>query len=151
MESPMKRLTLEIESNLSDISLMAVAINAIAAFAGLDRDKGNQVELSLVEAVTNSILHAYHSEPNHRVKVIVTCDEQQLRFHLYDNGTPMRVEQVDRLIQGAGIVEAERVDLFSLSEGGRGLEIIHRTMDEIAYEREGGRNHLTLTSYLRGD
>jgi len=147
----MNRLTLEIESNLSNVSLMAVAINAIGAYAGLDRDKSNLVELALVEAVTNSILHAYHGEPSHLVTVIVWCDHQHLRFDLIDTGVPMHLDQVERLIRGAGIVEAECLDLSSISESGRGLEIIHRTMDEISYERKGSRNHLTLTTYLHTD
>jgi len=144
----MKRLTLEIESNLSNVSLAAVAINAICAYAGLNQDKANQVELSLVEAMTNSIRHAYHGEPDHRVIVTITLDKEHLHFDLYDTGAPMHVEQVDRLVRGHGIVESENLDLASIAEHGRGLGIIHRTMDEIVYSREGSQNHLKLTRYL---
>lgn len=149
MGQPMNRLTLEIESSLANVSLMAVAINAIGAYAGLSREKTNLVELALVEAVTNSIVHAYHGQPNHRVAVVIACDHQHLRFDLIDSGDPMHLDQVKRLTEGSRFAEAESLDLSSISEGGRGLEIIHQIMDEISYKREGGRNHLTLTSYLR--
>jgi serine/threonine-protein kinase RsbW len=99
MEPPVKRLTLEIESNLSHVSLAAVAINAICAYAGLNQDKANQVELSLVEAMTNSIRHAYNGELDHRVIVTITFDKEYLSFDLYDTGTPMHAEQVDRLVR----------------------------------------------------
>jgi serine/threonine-protein kinase RsbW len=148
MELAMKHLTLEIESNLSDVSLVAVAINAICAFAGMARDNASQVELSLVEAVTNSIRHAYYGEPDHKVTINITFDDEHLRFDLYDTGTPMQAEAIDRLVRGHGIVESKNFELVSIAEDGRGLEIIHRTMDEIGYTRQGGRNHLTLIRYL---
>ena len=147
----MKNLTLEIESELNHISLLAVAIHAICVHAGLDRNEASQVELSLVEAVTNSIIHAYHGDPDQRVVVILALDKEHLRFDLYDTGTTMQVEQVDRLVRGRGINESESLDLASIPESGRGLEIIHRTMDEIVYRREGDRNHLQLTRYLRAE
>jgi serine/threonine-protein kinase RsbW len=149
MELTMNRLTLEIESKLNHVSLLAVAIHAICVDAGLRQDEASQVELSLVEAVTNSIQHAYHGEQDQRVVVILTFDQEHLRFDLYDTGTPMQVEQVDRLVRGHGIAESINLDLASIPESGRGLEIIHKTMDEIIYRREGNRNHLQLTRYLR--
>jgi len=147
----MKSLTLEIESSLGNVSLLAVAIHAICLHAGVDQDEANQVELSLVEAVTNSIQHAYHGEPNQRVVVILAFGKGYLRFDLYDTGAPMQVEQIDRLVRGQGIAESIYPDLASIPESGRGLEIIHRTMDEIVYKREGNRNHLQLTRYLRAE
>jgi serine/threonine-protein kinase RsbW len=151
MELPMKSLTLEIESKLNHVSLLAVAVHAICVHAGLGREDASQVELSLVEAVTNSIQHAYRGEPDQRLLVILAFDEKHLRFDLYDTGTPMRGEEVDRLVRGSGIHESESLDLASIAESGRGLEIIHRTMDEIVYKREGDRNHLRLIRYVRAE
>ena len=147
----MKGLTLEIESSLGNVSLLAVAIHAICVHAGLGQDEAGQVELSLVEAVTNSIQHAYHGEPNQRVIVILAFDKGCLRFDLYDTGMPMEVEQVDRLVRGQGTAESIYLDLASIPESGRGLEIIRKTMDEIVYRREGDRNHLQLTRYIRAE
>ena len=147
----MSSVTLEIESSVRNVSLMAVAIHAIVSYAGLDPEKSNSVELALVEAVTNSIRHAYHGEPNHRVTVVIECEHRRIRFVLIDTGVPMPKEKVERLIRGRGITDADYRDLSTIPEGGRGLEIIHQTMDEISYKREGVRNHLTLTSYLGTD
>jgi serine/threonine-protein kinase RsbW len=149
MELPMKRLTLEIDSILSEVSLVAVAIHALCVHAGMDQDEAGQVELSLVEAMTNSIQHAYHGEPDHKVMVSITFDKEQLRFDLFDSGMSMPREQVDRLVRGDGIADSENCDLVLIPEGGRGLEIIHKAMDEIVYKREGGHNRLTLTRNLR--
>jgi serine/threonine-protein kinase RsbW len=144
MEQTVKHLTLEITSNLGDVSLMAVAVHAISVYAGLGQDSASLVELSVVEAVTNAIKHAYHGEPVHRLTVKISVDETHLQFDLYDTGTPMAADQVDRLVQGSGIVESSYSDVTAIPENGRGLEIIHRTMDEITYMRESGSNHLML-------
>jgi serine/threonine-protein kinase RsbW len=149
MESPMKRLTLEIDSLLGEVSLVAVAIHALCVHAGMDQDEASQVELSLVEAVTNSIQHAYAGEPDHKVMVSISFDKEQLRFDLFDSGISMPQEQVDRLTRGDGIAANENCDLVLIPEGGRGLEIMYKAMDDIAYKREGGQNHLTLTRNLR--
>ena len=148
MEQTVKHLTLEITSNLGDVALVAVAVHAICVYAGLGQDNASLVELSIVEAVTNSIQHAYHGEPDCKMNMTISVDEEHLRFDLYDTGTPMPVEQVDRLVQGHGIVEAKYSDYTSIPESGRGLEIIHRTMDKIAYTRDGCQNHLMLAIRL---
>jgi anti-sigma regulatory factor (Ser/Thr protein kinase) len=139
-----KHLALEITSNLGDISLMAVAVHALSVHAGLGQDIAGLVELSIVEAVTNSIKHAYHGKPNQRLMMTMSLDEEHLQFDLYDSGDPMPPDQVDRLVRGQGIVEANYPDYTSIPETGRGLEIIHRTMDRISYTREGGQNHMML-------
>jgi serine/threonine-protein kinase RsbW len=148
MEIAMECLTLEIESQLSNVSLLGIAIHAVSLHTGLDKVTASQVELSLVEAVTNAIRHAYHGEPNHRVIVTISFEKRRLRFDLWDFGTPMRPELIDRLIRGRGFIKTENLSLAAIAESGRGLEIIHRTMDEIVYKRDGDRNHLQLTRYL---
>jgi anti-sigma regulatory factor (Ser/Thr protein kinase) len=145
MELPMRRINLEVESKLSHVSLVAVAIRAISIHAGLDPGNASQTELSVVEAVTNVITHAYLGQPDQRILVTVSYDTELLRFDLYDSGKLMPAETIDRLVRGRGIVESENLELASIPESGRGLGIIHRTMDEIFYERDGDRNHLQLT------
>ena len=141
----MKHLNLEIASDLGDISLMAVAVHALSTYAGLSPDVASLVELSIVEAVTNAIKHAYRGRPDQKLLLAISLDEEQLQFDLYDFGDPMPAIQVDRLVRGHGIVEANYPDHTSIPETGRGLEIIHRAMDTISYVREAGQNHLMLT------
>jgi serine/threonine-protein kinase RsbW len=135
-------------SDLGDVSLVAFAIHGVCTFAGLSQEKASLVELSIVEAVTNSIKHAYHGEPGGRLIIKISLDEQYLTFDLYDRGSPIPANQVERLVQGKGMVESTYSDYTSIPESGRGLEIIHKTMDKISYGREDGQNHLTLATYL---
>ena len=144
VEQTVNCLTIEIDSNLADVSLAAVAVHAICLHAGLDQSHASLVELSIVEAVTNSIKHAYLGEPGHKVVVDISVSEEALRFDLYDTGRSMSSEQEKKLVQGRGIAEQEYADRTIIPENGRGIEIIHRTMDRVEYNRESDCNHLIL-------
>jgi serine/threonine-protein kinase RsbW len=139
---------LVIESNLSDVSLVAVAVNRICVYLGLDEIQADQVELCITEAVTNAILHAYHGESGQTVSIAVSTSADQLHFEVSDSGTPMSAEHVERLIRNSKLFEVEGIDRASLPEGGRGLQIIHDLMDEVAYIRKDNVNRLQLTKRI---
>jgi serine/threonine-protein kinase RsbW len=144
----LKHLTLEMESYLGNVSLASVAINAICLHAGLNVEQSNQIELCIVEALTNVILHAYQGEEHCDVVIEVSVDRERLAFDLYDTGVAMGADKVDSLINGERAVEPEIIDPTALPEGGRGLQIIRSVMDEVAYTREGNTNHLNLTKWI---
>ena len=144
----MKHITLEIDSDLGSVSLASVAVNAICLLAGLDADQSSQVELSIVEAITNVIRHAYHGELNHKVVIAVEVGKIQVHFDIFDTGAPMPPHKVEELIHGEKFVDPEISDLSLLPEDGRGLQIIRSVMDEISYFREGKKNRLILTKRI---
>ncbi len=145
----MERVTLAIKSELRDVSLVGVSVNAICCHAGMDKQRADQVELSLVEALTNVIRHGYHRQSQHQISLVVTHLDGVVEFDLYDSGTPMTDSHAKRLVQGADTPDSKQFDLTAVMETGRGLDIIHRTMDRIAYAREGSLNHLHLAKRLQ--
>jgi serine/threonine-protein kinase RsbW len=147
----MSTLRLTIDSNLSDVPLVAVAINRICIHIGMDEIQASRVELCIAEAATNVIRHAYHGERGQTVAIAVSTDVERLQIEVCDWGTPMPAEQIDRLIHGAEIVEVDRADRALLKEGGRGLQIIHNLMDEVSYIREESLNRMQLTKYILCD
>jgi serine/threonine-protein kinase RsbW len=142
------RLTLSINSDLEDVSLLAVAINRICFYLGLGSPRSNEAELCVVEAVTNVIRHAYHGEPGHAVEVAVRTGTDSVIFEIGDNGISMTTKQAEVLKHGARRVEPEPLNKDTLAEGGRGLQIIHDLMDEVVYVTDGKRNRLTLTKRI---
>jgi serine/threonine-protein kinase RsbW len=147
----MSVLRLTIDSNLSDVSLIAVAINQICIHIGMNEIQASQVELCIAEAATNAIRHAYHGQRGQTVSVAVSTEVDRLQIEVCDSGTPMPAEQIDRLIHGAEIVEVDGTDRALLKEGGRGLQIIHNLMDEVTYIREESLNRMQLTKYILCD
>jgi serine/threonine-protein kinase RsbW len=143
MEVLVSRLRLSIDSNLADVCLIAVAISSACTYLGLDTITASQVELCIVEAVTNAIQHAYHGQPGQVVSVVVSSEIDFLHLEVIDNGTPMSAKDLDRLLQGSDVFHVHDID--QLAESGRGLQIIHDLMDDVAYVSEDSFNRLHLT------
>jgi serine/threonine-protein kinase RsbW len=144
----LKGLSFAIDSHLGNVSLVAVAVNRICVQLGLDDLSAGQVELCIAEAATNAIRHAYHDEPGHTVGIALAAGTDQLSIEVSDSGTPMPVEQEQRLLNGTQAHEVETTDRTSLPEGGRGLQIIHDLMDEVSYVRSGNINRLVMRKQL---
>jgi serine/threonine-protein kinase RsbW len=145
-----KRLKLTIDSDLGNVSLVAVAVKSVCTYLGLERNVGSQVELCAVEAVTNAIQHAYHGQPGRFVSVIITNVSDQLCLEVVDSGTPMPPEYIQRLLHGSDVFQIHDTERASLAESGRGLQIMHDLMDTVAYTPEGNCNRLQLTKRIPG-
>lgn len=135
-----KSIRLIIESKISHISLLAKAVQAVCSEEVKDEITLYNIQLCLVEAVTNVIKHAYHLKPGNFVEVIVGLDEQQVMIQIIDNGekaTPPPVKELDK-----------HQDLSNLAESGRGLFLIDQIMDEVIWSDSEGKNILTLKKSL---
>ena len=144
----MKRLSLAIDSDLGNVALLAVAVNRVCLHLGFDNVLAGHVELCIAEAATNAIRHAYHGAPGHTVAITLAADRDQLLLEVSDTGTPMAVEQQERLLFGSPDSEDLLTDVHSLPEGGRGLLIIHDLMDTVSYITENGHNQLNMAKKL---
>jgi serine/threonine-protein kinase RsbW len=145
----LKGVRFAVDSELENVSLVAVAVNSMCALLGLDTVSSGEVELCVAEAATNAIRHAYHDQPGQTVAILFSVTEEHLQIEVSDNGTPMPAEQERRLIHGTQSVEFRKGDRMSLAEGGRGLQIIHDLMDEVSYVRGDHVNRLRMTKQLQ--
>ena len=68
----MSHIRLEIDSDLSSVCLMAMAVNKICAFYGMNELEAYKVELCVSEAATNAIVHAYEGRPGYPVSLLVS-------------------------------------------------------------------------------
>ena len=141
----MCRIRLVVESELPNVALMAMAVNKICSFYGMDETTAYQLEVCTSEAATNAIVHAYNGRPGHEVSLAVTIENGRVTLACADTGKSMAPEQIERVTFGRGAREQIKNEL---REGGRGLEIIHDVMDEILYTSEGSSNCLTMTKRL---
>ena len=144
----MKRLGLAIDSDLGNVSLLAVAVNRVCLQLGLDDLTAGHVELCVAEAVTNSICHAYHGVQGNSVELILSADAGELRIEVSDTGTPMPADQQRRLVRANKDADIQATDRRSLPEGGRGLQIIRDLMDQVSYVSEGNQNRLIMLKQM---
>lgn len=134
-----RQVALTIDSRLVNLATLGAAIGGLTSMLEFDELDAYNIHLCLVEAVSNSIVHSYSSEPGHDVVVVATIEPDQLRLEVVDQGAPVPEDK-----QHPSCVEHNADDIDSLSEGGRGIYLIQAMMDEVEFRRQGGENTLVM-------
>jgi len=143
-EKPAHAIELWIDSRLDSLDLVGAAVSGIASSLDFDASGSYHIELCVIEAVSNSIRHAYHGKPGHPVRVRLAVDAERLEIRIADQGTPMPEER-----RAPPALEVDPANPEAISEGGRGIFLLHTLMDEVAFEREDGWNLVILSKSLR--
>lgn len=146
----MNCLELAIDSDLSQVSLVAVAVNRVCLYLGLNERMAGEIELCVVEALTNAIRHAYKSAPGNRVAVTIEADRSQLSIDVCDSGIAMPGDDQRKLLDVSTAPELHLEDRHSIPEGGRGLQIIRALMTEVSYTSKERLNRLTMKKKYLG-
>lgn len=106
---------------------------------GLDRDKADEIEIALAEAINNVVEHAYSKAEPGTIRVLCSLRNTRLDIRICDTGAPL---PDNRLPPGlAADVSVARADL---PEGGFGWFLIRELTSEVRYDRCGLINHLSL-------
>lgn len=141
-----KRIRLTIDSRLDHLARINRAVKELASFVPLSDAEAFQIELCAVEAVTNSIKHAYGNETAHRVEVAFALYPGRLTLEVCDTGRPMDQTLFEQKV--ALSLEIDPRNRSHISETGRGLPIIREIMDSVAYRSEKGKNTLVMTKKM---
>jgi serine/threonine-protein kinase RsbW len=143
VHNPWKRLAFEIESRLEAVPLLGQVACLLCTAAGFTPVEGSEVEVCVVEAVNNSIQHAYQGDPGRSVELEITLLPGQLIFDVWDSGTPADAARMNADHRGALDVHLDCVK--DISESGRGLAIIQEVMDSCEYTPGTERNRFRMT------
>ncbi len=139
-ERPIHAIELWIDSRLENLDLLGPAVSGLAASLGFDDTERYNLELCAVEAVSNSIRHAYHGTPGHPVRLRIVVDDEHIEMRIADQGTPIPEER-----RAPPTLEVDPVELDAVSEGGRGVFLMHALMDAVSFGNEDGWNFVALT------
>ena len=96
------------------------------------------VALCAVEALTNCIRHGRDNRAESPITLTLTLMPSRIVLTVADTGRPM-----DRRLLARPLSELEGSD--PQREGGRGLLIMRKVMNTVAYKRLRGVNTLTMT------
>jgi len=87
-----------------------------------------QVEVALLEALSNAVRHGCGKDSDRQVEVCVACEKDRgVLIVVRDPGEGFDPEAIPSPVHG------ERI----LASGGRGVFLINQLMDEVVYERGG--------------
>jgi serine/threonine-protein kinase RsbW len=135
------QLRLVIPSSIDNIVLVGPAVNAICQGLSLSPQDASQIELCVIEAVTNAIKHAYAGHPGNTVEVRVSTQADRLILQICDSGQAMTCDISQTF-------DFDPTDIPNLPEGGMGLFLMYSLMDEVSYTSHQGTNILTMTKTL---
>ena len=131
---------LVLHNDIRQIPQLAQFVDDIALEKQLDPSLTMSLNLALEEAVTNVMLYAYPEGTDGLVEIDAVAGEDQVSFVLCDNGKPFDP------------TAAPEADInLSVEErpiGGLGIYLVRNIMDEVSYERDRGKNLLTMIKKL---
>jgi serine/threonine-protein kinase RsbW len=138
----LKKIKFTIESDLDNVSLIGMSVRKVCSLTPFPEKILFLIELCVVEAVNNSIIHAYNGALIHEVEVILSINEKYLLLEVNDKGKPMNSEVLEK----ANISNlAPNIELpETISESGRGLAVIKECMDKVSYRSDNGKNRLIM-------
>ena len=140
-----REVRLIVPSRLEAVREVGEAVRALWADLRLDEVVAYQMELAVVEAVTNAIQHAYGGASGHEVKICAALRGDCLAVEISDTGIAMDPR---RLEQPPAVLDFDPQRRDRLPERGFGLTIIREVMDGVEYLSAGGRNTLRLYKRL---
>jgi anti-sigma regulatory factor (Ser/Thr protein kinase) len=111
-------------------------VSDFARRSGLTKEVQNAIDLSLTEWITNVISYAYDGSREHWITIRFQKGESEVRVEIEDDGRPF-----DPLTLPSADTQAP---LEGRPIGGLGVHMMRKLMDTVLYQREGGRNILTL-------
>ena len=141
-DDPMNRVYLEIPGRSESLALVRLMVRHLAHTTGFDDDQADKVAISVDEACSNVIEHAYE-EMNPKPQIHLT-------FHLYQNRFVIEIVDSGKTFD----FSSYRPPSFPQhwQEGhtrGVGLYLITQCMDEVAYNRlDDARNVLRMTKHI---
>ena len=129
-----------LQNEVAEISKLAIFIEELGEEFGLSPELVFNLNLVLVEAVSNVILYAYPKEEHQTISLIARKKDNQLIFVLTDSGKEFDPTQ------------APDADITLSAEdrpiGGLGIFLIRQIMNTVEYQRIEGKNVLTLGKKL---
>jgi serine/threonine-protein kinase RsbW len=140
------RMTVVVESRLDCVPLAGTVVRAFCIASGASDLESGQVEVCIIEAVNNCVIHAYKSEAGHSIEVTASRHEGEFQFEVYDQGKPRSLVT----LKGSRrhLLELDPTSLDTLPESGRGLAIIETIMDRMEYVTSEGKNCFSMMKYV---
>ena len=133
----MKRIELKIKSDYKEVTPLCQNVRAFCLNEGVEKKICNEIEICLTEALNNIVKHSYKEDFTKTVNVIITSENDWMKFDLIETGIPRKEFHKPTL-------EFDPNDIENLPEGGMGLYIIDQLMNEISYKTENGVNIFTM-------
>ena len=133
--------SLTLPNDVQAVPKLAEFVDIVCETVGFDMGTAMKMNLAIEEAVVNVMNYAYPADVKGTVNIDAKASAEWVKFIISDSGAPFDPT-----------AKAEVDTTLSAEErgiGGLGIHLIRQIMDSINYEREDGRNVLTLIKKLK--
>jgi sigma-B regulation protein RsbU (phosphoserine phosphatase) len=133
--------TLVLKNDVHEVTRFSSFMKSVTEKLGIETSLARKLRLAVEEAVVNVINYAYPAGTEGDVTIKMMSDGNKLHCQIIDAGVPFdptAKKKVDTTLS----VEERQI-------GGLGIHLVRELMDSINYEREDGKNILTLTKNIK--
>ncbi|MBN1121445.1 MAG: anti-sigma factor antagonist [Anaerolineae bacterium] len=134
---------LVVSGRYENIPLIIDLVREAAADAGFDEPTVYHCQMSVDEACTNIVEHAYGGEDRGDIEVTCTVAENVFSVTLLDQGQPFDPESIP-----VPVIDS---DIHRIRPGGIGLHLMRQLMDEVHFSFSGEGNRLTMVKRARDE
>jgi serine/threonine-protein kinase RsbW len=126
------RVSLAADRNAVD-PVVEQVMQAVRQTNCLDDDKEDAIELSLMEALANAVVHGAKEDSTKVVECLVVCDEERgVLIIVRDPGNGFDPNAIPTCTMGENLY----------SNHGRGIFLINQLMDEVKFSKNGTEIHM---------
>lgn len=130
-----------VSSTTDNLAMIRHFINETANDIGLTEELKGKIMLSVDEACTNIIKHAYKYSSTGNINITVSVNKSQYKVTITDDGTHFHPEKIP---------DPDLVKYHQQKKvGGLGMFLMKKLMDEVVYKTlKNDRNQVVLVKYL---
>jgi anti-sigma regulatory factor (Ser/Thr protein kinase) len=139
---PPPLLKISISPSLECLGPVGKMTYAIATHHGLSESSASELELAIVEALTNIVKHGQGARFDVEITLKIWLSQEGLTLYLSDSGSKIP-EQALSAADGSVFYLADE-NVMNAPEGGMGLSLIKALVDEWSYTSHDGVNTLRL-------
>ena len=130
------KLQKTMEARVEAIPPFIEGVMKIVVSMGCAAGKEREVEIALLEALANAVVHGAKNDPSKEIECCVACDEARgLLVIIRDPGQGFDPASIPSPIVGQNL----------FSSHGRGIFMINQLMDEVRYEKGGTEIHMKIS------
>jgi serine/threonine-protein kinase RsbW len=130
------KLQKKMEARVEAIPPFVDGVMKIVQSMGCAAGKEREVEIALLEALANAVVHGAKNDPSKEIECCVACDEARgLLVIIRDPGQGFDPASIPSPVVGQNL----------FSSHGRGIFMINQLMDEVRYEKGGTEIHMKIS------
>lgn len=123
---------ISIESKITNLRIVENAIDELTGAIGVKQDNYGKIMVAAMEAVNNAITHGNKSDPEKKVDIEISYENNEIRVKVTDEGSGFDPESIPDPTKPENIEELS----------GRGVFLMSRLADTIEFNENG--NSVTM-------